>query len=125
MPSSEQRLGALRVGLAYRARPLPSFAHTRSIGARSFPRPILSHSFPPLDRPVSLAPNRSGSDANSIKTRAKLSADGKLFILNGGKIWISNGGLAHVFTVFAQTEVDGRDKVRGCRIRPALRLHAH
>ena len=47
------------------------------------------------------------------------------FILNGSKIWISNGGWAEIFTVFAQTEVDGRDKVRGCRIRPALRLHAH
>lgn len=47
----------------------------------------------------------SGSDASSIKTRAKLSSDGKHFILNGSKIWISNGGFADVFTVFAQTEV--------------------
>lgn len=47
----------------------------------------------------------SGSDANSIKTRATLSADGKHFILNGSKIWISNGGIARIFTVFAQTEV--------------------
>ncbi|TMW64493.1 hypothetical protein Poli38472_011373 [Pythium oligandrum] len=53
----------------------------------------------------------SGSDAASIKTRAKLSEDGKHFILNGGKIWISNGGWADVMTVFAQTEVDGKDKV--------------
>jgi very long chain acyl-CoA dehydrogenase len=51
----------------------------------------------------------SGSDANSIKTRAKLSADGKHYILNGGKIWISNGGMAEIFTVFAQTEVDDKD----------------
>jgi len=35
------------------------------------------------------------------------------FILNGSKIWISNGGWADVFTVFAQTEVDGKDKVGG------------
>eukprot|EP00297_Palpitomonas_bilix_P003037 CAMPEP_0113897732 /NCGR_PEP_ID=MMETSP0780_2-20120614/18900_1 /TAXON_ID=652834 /ORGANISM="Palpitomonas bilix" /LENGTH=612 /DNA_ID=CAMNT_0000889343 /DNA_START=33 /DNA_END=1867 /DNA_ORIENTATION=+ /assembly_acc=CAM_ASM_000599 len=48
----------------------------------------------------------SGSDAQSIRTRAKLSEDGKHFILNGNKIWISGGGLAEVFTVFAQTEVD-------------------
>jgi len=47
----------------------------------------------------------SGSDASSIKTRAKLSEDGKHFILNGSKIWISNGGMAEIFTVFAQTEV--------------------
>ncbi|XP_060596505.1 very long-chain specific acyl-CoA dehydrogenase, mitochondrial-like [Ruditapes philippinarum] len=47
----------------------------------------------------------SGSDASSIKTRAVLSGDGKHYILNGSKIWISNGGLAEIFTVFAQTPV--------------------
>eukprot|EP00128_Syssomonas_multiformis_P015005 Colp12_sorted_trinity150504_noHs@16391 len=47
----------------------------------------------------------SGSDANSIQTRARLSEDGKHYILNGSKIWISNGGIADIFTVFAQTEV--------------------
>ncbi|KAJ8923733.1 hypothetical protein NQ315_010314 [Exocentrus adspersus] len=45
----------------------------------------------------------SGSDAGSIKTRAELSPDGKHYILNGSKIWISNGGLAEIMTVFAQT----------------------
>ncbi|CAH0485682.1 unnamed protein product [Peronospora farinosa] len=53
----------------------------------------------------------SGSDAASIKTRATLSEDGKHFILNGDKIWISNGGWAEIMTVFAQTEVNGKDKV--------------
>uniref|UniRef100_A0AAV1U8D7 Acyl-CoA dehydrogenase n=1 Tax=Peronospora matthiolae TaxID=2874970 RepID=A0AAV1U8D7_9STRA len=53
----------------------------------------------------------SGSDAGSIKTRATLSEDGKHFVLNGDKIWISNGGWADVMTVFAQTEVNGTDKV--------------
>ncbi|XP_078693160.1 very long-chain specific acyl-CoA dehydrogenase, mitochondrial-like isoform X2 [Branchiostoma floridae x Branchiostoma belcheri] len=49
------------------------------------------------------------SNTQSIKTRAVLSDDGKHFILNGGKIWISNGGLAEIFTVFAQTPVpDGK-----------------
>merc|ERR1719238_140046 len=47
----------------------------------------------------------SGSDANSIKTRADLSPDGKHWILNGAKIWISNGGIAEVFTVFAKTPI--------------------
>lgn len=47
----------------------------------------------------------SGSDASSIKTRAVLSPDGKHFILNGSKIWISNGGIANILTVFAKTEV--------------------
>ncbi|KAF9803355.1 hypothetical protein SFRURICE_007201 [Spodoptera frugiperda] len=57
----------------------------------------------------------SGSDAGSIKSRAVLSPDGKHFILNGSKIWISNGGIAEIMTVFAQTpiEKDGKtvDKV--------------
>jgi len=47
----------------------------------------------------------SGSDAGSIKSRAILSPDGKHYILNGSKIWISNGGLAEIMTVFAQTPV--------------------
>ncbi|XP_063429781.1 very long-chain specific acyl-CoA dehydrogenase, mitochondrial-like [Mytilus trossulus] len=47
----------------------------------------------------------SGSDAASAKCRAELSPDGKHFILNGSKLWISNGGLAEIFTVFAQTPV--------------------
>jgi very long chain acyl-CoA dehydrogenase len=45
----------------------------------------------------------AGSDAASIKTKAELSSDGKHYVLNGSKIWISNGGIAEVFTVFAQT----------------------
>ncbi|KAM3915331.1 complex I assembly factor ACAD9, mitochondrial [Leptodactylus fuscus] len=51
----------------------------------------------------------SGSDAASIKSRAKLSEDGKHYILNGSKIWISNGGLADIFTVFARTDVVDKD----------------
>ncbi|XP_041975034.1 very long-chain specific acyl-CoA dehydrogenase, mitochondrial [Aricia agestis] len=57
----------------------------------------------------------SGSDAGSIKSRAVLSPDGQHYILNGSKIWISNGGIAEIMTVFAQTPVekDGKtvDKV--------------
>jgi very long chain acyl-CoA dehydrogenase len=51
----------------------------------------------------------SGSDASSIKTRAELSADGKTWKLNGSKIWISNGGIAEVFTVFAKTPVTDKE----------------
>ena len=47
----------------------------------------------------------SGSDAGSIKTRAELNKEGTHWILNGGKIWISNGGIAEIFTVFAKTPV--------------------
>ncbi|MCG9900718.1 MAG: acyl-CoA dehydrogenase family protein [Hydrotalea sp.] len=47
----------------------------------------------------------SGSDALSAKTTAKLSDDGKHYILNGQKCWITNGGFADVYTVFAK--IDG------------------
>ncbi|XP_077290256.1 acyl-CoA dehydrogenase very long chain [Arctopsyche grandis] len=53
----------------------------------------------------------SGSDAGSIKSRAVLSDDGKHFILNGSKIWISNGGIAEVMTVFAQTPIEKDGKI--------------
>ncbi|MGC2404573.1 MAG: acyl-CoA dehydrogenase family protein [Acidobacteriaceae bacterium] len=48
----------------------------------------------------------SGSDAMNIRTRATLSGDGKHYILNGEKMWISNGGFADLFTVFAKVDGD-------------------
>jgi alkylation response protein AidB-like acyl-CoA dehydrogenase len=48
----------------------------------------------------------SGSDALGAKTTATLSADGKYYILNGQKCWITNGGFADVFTVFAKIDGD-------------------
>lgn len=48
----------------------------------------------------------SGSDANSGKTSAKLTPDGKHYVLNGQKMWITNGGFAEVFTVFAKIDDD-------------------
>ncbi|KAG8128207.1 putative Acyl-CoA dehydrogenase family member 9 mitochondrial-like protein [Naja naja] len=53
----------------------------------------------------------SGSDAASIQTRGTLSEDGKHYLLNGSKIWISNGGIADIFTVFARTEVVDEDGI--------------
>ncbi|XP_019359058.1 PREDICTED: very long-chain specific acyl-CoA dehydrogenase, mitochondrial [Gavialis gangeticus] len=50
----------------------------------------------------------SGSDAASIQTVAEPSACGNFYTLNGGKIWISNGGTAEIFTVFAKTPVKER-----------------
>ncbi|MFL6275339.1 MAG: acyl-CoA dehydrogenase family protein [Blastocatellia bacterium] len=47
----------------------------------------------------------SGSDALAAKTKAVLSEDGQHYILNGQKMWITNGGFADLFTVFAK--VDG------------------
>lgn len=48
----------------------------------------------------------SGSDANSGKTKAQLSADGSHYVLNGQKMWITNGGFANLFTVFAKIDED-------------------
>src|SRR5271165_2049863 len=47
----------------------------------------------------------SGSDAMNCRTRAVLSADGRHYVLNGEKMWITNSGFADIFTVFAK--IDG------------------
>lgn len=48
----------------------------------------------------------AGSDANSGKTKATLSADGKHYMITGQKMWISNAGFADLFIVFAKIEND-------------------
>lgn len=48
----------------------------------------------------------SGSDANSGKTKATLSADGTYYTLEGQKMWITNGGFADLLTVFAKIDDD-------------------
>lgn len=54
----------------------------------------------------------AGSDAAGIQTRAVYDEASGHYILNGNKIWITNGGLANLFTVFAKTEMpDGKDKI--------------
>lgn len=52
-----------------------------------------------------LSESTSGSDAMNIRTRATLSTDGKTYELNGEKMWITNAGIADLFTVFAK--IDG------------------
>jgi alkylation response protein AidB-like acyl-CoA dehydrogenase len=52
-----------------------------------------------------LSESSAGSDAMNIRTQATLSSDGKHYILNGEKMWISNAGMANLFTVFAK--IDG------------------
>src|ERR1700690_2098190 len=52
-----------------------------------------------------LSESSSGSDALNCRTRATLSADGKHYLLNGEKMWITNAGFADLFIVFAK--VDG------------------
>jgi alkylation response protein AidB-like acyl-CoA dehydrogenase len=52
-----------------------------------------------------LSESSSGSDAMNIRTQAKLSPEGKHYLLNGEKMWTSNAGMANLFTVFAK--IDG------------------
>lgn len=48
----------------------------------------------------------SGSDANSGRTSAKLNAEGTHYLINGQKMWITNGGFADIFIVFAKIDDD-------------------
>jgi alkylation response protein AidB-like acyl-CoA dehydrogenase len=52
-----------------------------------------------------LSESSSGSDALNCRTKATLSADGKYYLLNGEKMWITNAGFADLFIIFAK--VDG------------------
>jgi butyryl-CoA dehydrogenase len=52
-----------------------------------------------------LSESSAGSDAMNIRTRATLTPDGKHYLLNGEKMWISNAGIANLFTIFAK--IDG------------------
>ncbi|MGH9327130.1 MAG: acyl-CoA dehydrogenase family protein [Terriglobia bacterium] len=54
-----------------------------------------------------LSESTSASDALHCKTKATLSADGEHYLLNGTKMWITNGGIADVYVVFAR--VDGEE----------------
>jgi alkylation response protein AidB-like acyl-CoA dehydrogenase len=59
----------------------------------------------------------AGSDALAVRTRADLSADGKCYLLNGQKMWITNGGAADLFTVFAKV---GGDKFTAFLVERSL-----
>jgi alkylation response protein AidB-like acyl-CoA dehydrogenase len=52
-----------------------------------------------------LSESSAGSDAMNIRTRATLTPDGQHYLLNGEKMWISNAGIANLFTIFAK--IDG------------------
>jgi len=60
-----------------------------------------------------LSESTSGSDALHARTRAVLSADGATYTLNGEKMWITNGGIADLYTVFARCAVPGSGKNGG------------
>lgn len=53
-----------------------------------------------------LSEPHSGSDALAARARAELSADGSHYVLNGEKMWITNGGWADLFTIFAKIDGD-------------------
>src|SRR5690606_35263022 len=53
-----------------------------------------------------LTETNAGSDANSGTTSAKLNAEGTHYLLNGQKMWITNGGFADIFIVFAKIDDD-------------------
>src|SRR5262245_3999474 len=72
---------------AQKAKYLPRLASGQMLGAYALTEP------------------QSGSDALAAKTSAVLSPDGRHYLLNGQKMWITNGGFADLFTVFAK--VDG------------------
>jgi alkylation response protein AidB-like acyl-CoA dehydrogenase len=69
---------------AQKAKYLPKLASAEMLGAYALTEP------------------QSGSDALAAKTSAVLSADGRHYLLNGQKMWITNGGFADLFTVFAK-----------------------
>src|SRR5262249_46510256 len=54
----------------------------------------------------------AGSDAANVQTRATPSPDGRTFLLNGQKRYITNGGIAQVLTVMARTPVAGSDETK-------------
>ena len=56
-----------------------------------------------------LTESEAGSDAGSVKTRAVYDAEKKTFTLNGSKLWITNGAIAGLMTVFAKEELNGKD----------------
>jgi alkylation response protein AidB-like acyl-CoA dehydrogenase len=84
-------IGILPIALfgtdAQKARYLPKLASAEWVGA------------------YSLSEASSASDAMNIKSKAVLGSDGKHYILNGTKMWVTNGGIADVYVVFAK--VDG------------------
>ncbi|MCC6384593.1 MAG: acyl-CoA dehydrogenase family protein [Bacteroidia bacterium] len=55
----------------------------------------------------------SGSDALAAKTKAVLTPDGKHYLINGQKMWITNAGFADVFTVFAQVDPESTPDNKG------------
>lgn len=75
---------------------------TEELKAKYLPRMVTGE----LLSSYALTENHSGSDALAARTKAVLSEDGKHYILNGSKMWITNGGFADIAMVFAKVDGD-------------------
>ena len=62
----------------------------------------------------------AGSDAAGVETRAVYDPEKKVWCLNGRKQWITNGSVAGMLTVMAQTEIDGKDKITAFIVTPDM-----
>ncbi len=71
-----------------------------------------------------LSESTSGSDAMNIRTRATLSPDGSKYVLNGEKMWITNAGIADLFTVFAKIDGEKFSAFIVERIFPGVKVGA-
>ena len=68
----------------------------------------------------------SGSDAQALKTTAKLTEDGKFYVLNGQKMWITNGAKADLFTIFAKiVDPDGSEHLSAFLVEAAFAGVSH
>uniref|UniRef100_A0A8R1XNS8 Very long-chain specific acyl-CoA dehydrogenase, mitochondrial n=1 Tax=Onchocerca volvulus TaxID=6282 RepID=A0A8R1XNS8_ONCVO len=72
-----------------------------------------------------LTESGAGSDANSVQTHAEKSNDGKYYILNGGKLWISNGSFADIFTVFARMQIKDKSGISKSKISAFIVERSH
>src|SRR5262249_18399319 len=62
----------------------------------------------------------AGSDASGVETRAVYIPEKNAYRLNGKKQWITNGSMAQILTVMAQTQVGGQDKITAFLVTPDM-----
>ncbi len=62
----------------------------------------------------------AGSDAAGVETRAEYDAERDVYVINGRKQWITNGGIAGVLTLMARTMIDGEDRITAFLVTPDM-----
>lgn len=67
-----------------------------------------------------LTEKNAGSDAAGVETRAEYVPERDVYIINGTKQWITNGGVAGMLTLMARTIVDGQDKITAFIVTPDM-----